>query len=382
MSTLERLSVQSRIPKRRGGSGFLAHAGGLARYFGFKHARELMPQERSYTFAKVASAVSAQMETEPALVYYASAAPAHLPRDIRALVKQPEVGEFGLMVVGSEESIAEVLLLRTLATILTEWGLPIVRVRLNALGDKDSKQRFERELGGFLRKHYDSLDDDCRRATAANPGAAYYCERDECRSIVMSGPRAMNFLSEKSRAHFREVLEYVEGLGLPYELDDFLMGDDRESRVTFSVDAPDTELVLGAYGGRYDDHARKIGGKTAVCAASIYFRKGGLSAARFAEAPKTAAPKVYFIQLGVRAKLVGFTVVDIVRRAGVPMTQSFDARSLAPQLIAAKAAGTHYLIIMGAREALDGTVIIRTLDNSTQQTVALKELPRALKSLR
>lgn len=387
MSMVDRVTITTRIRPTKSGIAFLNHAHGVSRSFGFKPARELEPRERSHTFAKISTIASSHVRpNEPVLAHYASPAPAHIPHNIRAITKPNEVAEFGLVIAGAEESIAEVVLIRALSTIVGEWGMPVARVRLNAQGDKDSKVRFGRELSGYLRKQYDLLDEDCQKKVATDPAATYLCRNEACRTVLQGGPRAMNFLSEKSRAHFREVLEHVEGLNLPYELDDLLVGDERESRITFAVDIEDAAaadgFVLGAYGGRFDDHAKKQGGKHAVCAASIYFRKGGLAAPSFIQTPKAVAPKVFFVQLGLRAKIQGLSVVDIVRRAGVPMLQSFDARSLAPQIQAAKQAGTHYLIIMGAREALDNTVIIRALDNSSQQIVSLKELPRALKSLR
>lgn len=381
MSTTLRAAAQTlRSPSRSAPAGFLKHAGEVAQYFGFQHAREVSP-ERSYTFAKVAGAVASARTTDPLLLYYASSHPIHVPMELRGLGKQNEVAEFGLVIAGSPESHAEVILMRTLTTILEEWGLPAVRVRINALGDRDSKQRFSRELSGYLRKHIDLLDEECRHNATHDPAAAYFCRSESCRTILASGPRAMNFLSEKSRLHFREVLEHIEELNIPYELDDLLLGDERESRISFAIDTAGSSLIMGTAGGRYDDYLKKQGGKP-LCAAHIYFRKGSLGATHFTPTRKAAPPKLFFIQLGVRAKLQGLGVVDIVRRAGIPMRQTFDARSLAPQIQAAKAAGTPYLIIMGAREALDGTVIIRALDNSTQHIVPLKELPRALKTLR
>lgn len=375
MSTIERITVRVR-PKSS--AAFVAHAGSVAEYFGFSPARELDSRERSFNFHKAAALADGRARPgEPVLAYYASASPAHLPHEARAAAKPSELAEFGLIISGSDEPIAEILLLRTLTTILGEWGMPPARVRLNAMGDRDSKARFARELSAYLRKHHERLDDDCRRQSAHDPAAAYRCPNAQCREVLAGGPRAMNFLSEKSRAHFREVLEHVEELSIPYELDDLLMGDERDSRILFALDAAGDALV-GAFGGRYDDAKR---GKP-LAAASILFRKGGAAAASLAEVRKRPAPKVYFIQLGLRAKMQGLSVVDTLRRAGVPMRQSFDARSLAPQIAAAKAAGVSHLIIMGAREALDRTVIIRAIDHSTQSIVPLKELPRALRSLR
>ena len=60
---------------------------------------------------------------------------------------------------------------------------------------------------------------------ATNPLSPYSCSNLECRAVLTSGPRSMNFLSEKSRGHFRTVLEHLENLGLPYEIDDLLLGD-------------------------------------------------------------------------------------------------------------------------------------------------------------
>ena len=66
----------------------------------------------------------------------------------------------------------------------------------------------------------------------------------------------------------------------------------------------------------------------------------------------------------------------------MPVLSTFDSARLAPQLDAARAAKVTHLIIMGAREAMDGTVIIRSMDNSAQTTIELRTLPRFLKTLR
>jgi histidyl-tRNA synthetase len=197
----------------------------------------------------------------------------------------------------------------------------------------------------------------------------------------------MNFLSEKSRVHFRSVLEYLENLGLPYELDDLLGGDERDPHIAFAVDIEGEDgTVVGAVGGRYDDFFRRSTGRKDIAGvgASIYFRKKGAARASFfspARAVRSSAPKVYFVQLGTRAKLQGLTVVDMLRQARINVSQSFDASHLSPQLSAAKELGVSHMLIMGQREALDGTIIVRSAQNSSQIIVAVSELPRFLKTL-
>ncbi len=318
---------------------------------------------------------------EPALAFWASASPSHLP----AYTGNPrELGEFGLQVVGSQESVSEIVILKTLITILTEWGAPIARVRVNALGDKDSKMRYARELSVYLRRHATELDDACRALLARDPLAALVCQATVSREVIEGGPRPMNFLSEKSRAHFREMLEHLERVNLPYELDDMLVGDDREPRILFAVDLEGQDAtVVHSTGGRFDDYVRRVTNRKegAAAGASIFFRKKGLERGSLPLPAARRAPKIFFVQLGRQAKLEGLRVLEVLRHARVPVLQSFNTAQLAPQLMAARAAGVSHLIIMGTREVLDNTVLVRAMSNNSQEVVPLATLPRYLKSL-
>ena len=380
-------------------STFITHATDVASFYGFQPIREIersarrartqggmarIEPTRTHSFSSAMSACTTcvvQKSTEPVLAFYATPTPSHLP----PAFSPRDTAEFGLQVVGTPERLGEVLLLKTLFAITTEWGTPVSRVRVNALGDRDSKVRFERELGSYLRKNAHHLDPTCREELAHNPCGTYNCSNEVCRQILADGPRAMNFLSEKSRQHFRQVLEQIEGLGLPYELDDLLVGDEREPRIVFALDlAKEDGTILTSIGGRFDEYAKRMTGKKegAAVSASIFFRKKGSERGNFTTTTATTVPKVYFVQLGSRAKLQGLAVLDMLRQAQIPVLQSFDAKSLSPQLESARTLGVPYLLIMGQREALDGTIIIRSMKTSSQNTLTLSALPKYLKTIR
>lgn len=369
---------------------FIKHAVDVSSFYGFRPVREVergvgrVDRTRgSHSFVTV-SAVCAQCVAQtpgrPVLAFYATGFPTHIPPALLAR----KTGEFGLHVAGLPESLGEILLLKTLFAIICEWGSSVARVRVNALGDHDSKLRFERELAVYLRKNALHLSDSCREHVG-NPLGTYSCTNETCRQILSEGPRAMNFLSERSRAHFREVLEHIERLGLPYELDDLLVGDEREQCTMFALDLTEADTtIVGGVGGRFDDYIRKQSGKkeSAAVHASIFFQKAGAERSSFVVSAPVRVPKVYFVQLGDRAKLQGLAVVDMLRAAAVPVSQSFDAKSLAPQLASAKELGVSTVLIMGQREALDGTLIIRSTQNSSQQIIEVTALPRFLKHMK
>ena len=369
-------------------AGFLKLSQDVASFYGFKPLRDIeksIPHSvhkrsaHNFAYASSALAITSAPGGEPAMAYYASASPLHMP----ASWAPREVGEFGLQVSGAQDSVGEVLLLKTVATILNEWGGAMTRVRINALGDRDSRARFARELSAYLRRHAHELAPEWQARANEDPLAFLAATDEQTRGVLEQAPRAMNFLSEKSRAHFKEVLEHLEHLGLPYELDDLLVGDEREPRIAFAIDMADDATVLASVGGRYDDHVRRLTGRKDASAvhASLYFRKKGLAAQSFMLGGPSSRPRIYFVQLGLRAKLRSLEVSDMLREARIPVLQSFDSSKLSPQLQAATAAGVSHLIIMGQREALDGTVIVRAADNSAQTTLGLTQLPRYLKTL-
>lgn len=377
-----------------GGAGrFLKHASDVASFYGFRPVRDVEQAARdkgfarrglrAHSFSDSAALCVESMYGKPgesALVFYATPSPTHAPASLPAR----DMGEFGLHVVGCPESVGEVLIIKTVATILSEWGATIERIRINCLGDRDSRERHRRELALYVRRRAGDFEETCREQVHREPAAAYACTTPQCREVLAEGPRPMTFLSEKSREHFREVLEHVERLGLPYEIDDLLAGDQREPKMLFTIDAVDEKgIVTEVRGGRFDDFVRRLTNKKegAAVHGGIYFSRKGADRSLFSASLPERRPKMYFVQLGLRAKLQGLAVVDMLRHARVPVSLSFDTSHLSHQLSAAQAAGVSHILIMGQREALDGTVIVRATRNGVQTTVQISHFPKYLKTI-
>ena len=93
-------------------------------------------------------------------------------------------------------------------------------------------------------------------------------------------------------------------------------------------------------------------------------------------------PKIYFIQLGSEAKLKSLNVIEILRKAHIPIAQSLSKDSLGAQLAIAEKLAVPYALIFGAKEAIDNTVIVRDMSNRSQNTVKLSKLLEHLKELK
>ena len=92
-------------------------------------------------------------------------------------------------------------------------------------------------------------------------------------------------------------------------------------------------------------------------------------------------PQVCFIQIGFEAKLKSLEVVETLRHAKIPLYQALAKDKLSSQIQTAENMGIPHIIIMGQKEALEGSVIVRVMKTRMQETVPLTELAGYLKKL-
>ncbi len=300
----------------------------------------------------------------PALFYHASSG---APRKARTV--------FGLGVVGTARSIAEALVIRTAFTILEDAGAKSISLRVNSIGDRDSSARFSREVQNYLRKNIDDLPAHCREVMKRDVFSAFEHLHRKEHTLRERAPRGMDFLSEGNRRHLMEILSYLESAGIPYEIDHGLVGH-REcySQTLFEVHGVfgGKEPSLIARGGRFDEAPRRLY-KTNLPGVGLLFRLDGDSVA--AAQPSVKRAKIFFIQLGFDAKLKSLAVIETLRRARIPIHQSVCRDKLGSQLALANELKIPYAIIMGQKEALEGTVIVRNMATRAQNTIPVMTLP-------
>ncbi len=306
-----------------------------------------------------------------------------------------ELRQFGLEILGTPKSIADALVIRAMTLILDEAGFKNLSVEINSIGDKECRGGFIRELTNYYKKYIAELCPNCKERIKTNPLRLLDCKDVRCQEIKEKAPTPIDSLCNDCRHHFKEVIEYLEEMSIPYHINKNLVrGLDYYTRTVFEiveieptpeegVPAP-TPLSLGG-GGRYDLLAKALGGKKDVPAVggAIGVDRVIMSPTHKPQNPRILKkPKVYFIQLGNEAKLKSFSIIEVLRKAHVPIAQSLSKDGLAQQLAIAERSGAPYTIIFGQKEALDNTIIARNMETRSQETVKLADLPDFVKHLK
>ncbi|MDO8572682.1 MAG: histidine--tRNA ligase [bacterium] len=336
--------------------------------------------------------------------------------------------QFGIEMLGSPKSIADAIVMRTLLLILDEAGFKNTILMVNSIGDKECRPGYTKDLISYYRKHINEICADCRERMKKNPLRVLDCKDPKCIPIKQGAPQSMSSLCGPCRDHFKEVLEYLEAMSISYRINHHLVrGFDYYTRTVFEIidsedekpiedSREDTNKVVGvdnvpasngveaprennekkkdvqgpeplalASGGRYDYLAKNLASKKDVAGVG-----GSIGVDRVIMSPKhkplepriIKKPKVYFIQFGFEAKLKSLSIIEILRKARIPIMQSLSKDSLGAQLSVAERLKIPYTVIFGQKEALEGTVIVRDMNTRSQDTIKIEELPEYIKKMK
>ena len=297
--------------------------------------------------------------------------------------------QFDLDSLGSDKSIMDALVIKVGISILEEAGAGNLSIDINSIGDKECRNGYIKELTSYYRKHINQLPGVDRERLKINPLRVLDSKEEKTKEINENAPDSVSYLCPSCKKHFKEVLEYLEEMNIQYNINKNLVrGLSYYTRTVFEVYTPSEEgglPVQVASGGRYDYLARQIGGKKDVPSVGFSMGVDRVVGSKWYKklSPRILKkPKIYFIQLGSEAKLKSLNIIEILRKAHIPIAQSLSKDSLGSQLAIAEKLSIPYSLIFGVKEALDNAVIVRDMSNRSQDTIKLNKLLEYLKKLK
>jgi len=275
--------------------------------------------------------------------------------------------------VGTRAAIGNALIVKTALSIAELAGFDSPAVSVSSIGDAESKRRFTRELGNFFKKNHDVVPEDLKARALHDPDAVYRELLQRKDALIERAPRTIDYLSESSRKTMLETLSLFESVGIPYSIDARMHGEQAiHSELIFGIDATERDGTKTriAVGGRFNDTARKSFGIDSDTATAL-----SLSLPRDVDLDAVdREPACYVVHVGEAARLKAFTLLEALWRAHIAVTQTLMAESFKEQIDLGKLSGAKYLAIIGQREALDNTIIIRNTATQLQVTLPADKL--------
>jgi histidyl-tRNA synthetase len=88
-----------------------------------------------------------------------------------------------------------------------------------------------------------------------------------------------------------------------------------------------------------------------------------------------------FVHIGEEAKRESIKIADEIRRARLPLWQIIGLESLTEQMIFVEKMNPPYLIVMGRKEALERSVVLRNRATQEETSILLSELTERLRTV-
>src|SRR5699024_2929210 len=102
-------------------------------------------------------------------------------------------------------------------------GLKKLKLVLNSLGDKESRDSHRAALINHFTPHLDELCSDCNNRLITNPLRVLDCKVDMEHPAMKDAPSILEHLNEFSSEYFSQVKSYLDVMGIEYEVDPTLV---------------------------------------------------------------------------------------------------------------------------------------------------------------
>ena len=285
--------------------------------------------------------------------------------------------QFGLEAIGDADPSVDAEVVEYAWQLIMSLGLRDVNLFLNSIGDSRCRPAYVSQLAHYYSGHVDKLCGDCKLRLERNPLRLLDCKVETCRALGDEAPRSAEHLCEECLDHWTKLQGYLNGMGIPFQIDHRLVrGLDYYSRTVFEVQPNEggaQSTIVG--GGRYDALIEQLGGRstpgigfaTGLERLTLNLKSSGV------EIPAEPAPTFLVANVGEAARPAALELAAKLRNAGVGAILSSGTRALRGQMRQANALEIPYALILGDDEIAKGEVVVRDMKGSTQESKPLAE---------
>lgn len=296
-----------------------------------------------------------------------------------------QFSQFGVEAIGSNDPALDAEVIGLAYAFIQKLGLKGVRVRINTLGDNESRSAFKQALKTHFEPHVDTLCEDCKQRIDKNPLRILDCKIDGNHQAVLKAPTTQDYLNDFSKIYFQSVLNFLDVANIDYEIAPKLVrGLDYYTHTVFEIEADiegfGAQNVLGG-GGRYQSLVKELGGPDLPGIGFAFGMERLIIAMEseniaFEQDPIT---DIFFIATDSNARTQGLKLLFEARNQNMVADMDFVSTSFKAQLKAGLKKNAKYLGIIGETELQNKTISLKNTQTQQQEEIPLKIAIRSLK---
>lgn len=290
-----------------------------------------------------------------------------------------EFYQFGVEVFGTNDPLMDAEVISIPVNLYKLLGLKGIKVNINSLGDTETRLKYKEALLKHFKPHLDDLCEDCKTRYEKNPLRILDCKVDHDLECMKNAPRIIDYLSDESKQHFTKVQEYLDLMGIEYEVNpNIVRGLDYYTNTVFEVVADIKEFgaqnVLCG-GGRYNKLVETLDGPETP---GVGFALGFERLMNALEAEQTHIHldtlDVYVIPMSENEKKQAYHICNDLRMNGFSVDIDYMNRNIKANFKQADRLQAKYIIIIGEEEVKSNILTIKNNKTKEEYKVEVDKL--------
>ena len=304
--------------------------------------------------------------------------------------ERPQKGRYrqfsqaGVEILGYTEGIAELEIVSIICSINKALGIENSILKINHLGDKESKEKYCNALKNFLMPLSSKLDKKDIQRLNTNPLRVLDSKSSETQEILKDAPKINDFLTDQSL----DLLNLVKNTfseECNIEIDHTLVrGLDYYTGFVFEAVSSDLgaqDAYLG--GGRYDDLCKQLGGKDLP---AIGMAIGIERLSLLTKTYKKNRTLISFIIISSNLESKAYKIAHNLRsiNSSIDIDVQLSDGSLKSKLRRANKDNASYAFIIGEDELKSENIIVKSLndENSEQIIMNISEIENFIQNIK
>jgi histidyl-tRNA synthetase len=306
--------------------------------------------------------------------------------------ERPQKGRYrqfyqvGAEVFGASDAKIDAELISITHSLWKKLGID-VRLEINSLGSSESRSSYKELLQKFLNKNQSRLDEDSLRRLNRNPLRILDSKNQEMAGLIAEAPKMIDHLDEESKLHFSILKNYLDSLGINYEVNPKLVrGLDYYNKTVFewvSNDLGSQGTICG--GGRYDGLVEKMGGNpTPAIGFAIGIERIALLINDLKNRIAKNKPHIYFIVLGEKSQIESMRLSKKIIEAlpSLIISNDISMGSIKSQMKKADKSNADFALILGEEELSNKQLSFKPLKGQgDQQLIKLEGIIQHLQEI-
>jgi len=294
--------------------------------------------------------------------------------------ERPQKGRYrqfhqaGVEFLGYQEGQADFELIALVCSIINGLDIKNAKLKINHLGDKDSKIQFARSLVTFLEPYKDQMNDADKERLSKNPLRILDSKDKKVQEILENAPSLTDFISGSANSLLASIQKTFADQ-CTIEIDNKLVrGLDYYTGLVFEACSSDLgaqDAFIG--GGRYDNLAKALGGKDMP---AIGLAVGLERLISISSVLRCDEKKVIFISSTSNITPLAFKIANKLRNANSNISLDMDLTdsSIKAKLRRANKTNATHAFIFGDEEMNNKSIIVKSLrDDNEQVSMSIDE---------